>query len=67
MPAKVCVDCRFYRAVNVCGHPEAIKRDLVSGISVCHIERRPDNPCGPDARLFEPAATSRWKRLKAAW
>ena len=57
-----CRDCRFHTI----GYPEqtnlckAEVHDLVTGELIsdgpelCQLMRRPDMPCGPDARLFKP-------------
>jgi hypothetical protein len=59
----VCVDCRFYRDPNTCLHPKASARNVVFGTAVCHVERYPKHPCGPDGRLFEASLPlPSWKR-----
>ena len=59
---KVCADCRYHAATNLCTHPE--QADIVTGEPTdCYMNRDMAPPgdlphCGPSGELWEASPSS---------
>lgn len=64
---KLCKDCNnlksYLDSIFLCKHPEVSnKRSLIDGhvrYENCSVARLSHQPCGPDAKLFEPKPKKR--------